>query len=60
MALDLAEWLAGQVRQSTGCTLTALNDGRNSVMLELVLEPKVLTHLAEHERDSKRIAELAL
>jgi len=54
----LAEFFAGVVRQSTGWTLTDLNDGYNSVMLELVLKPHVLTHLAEHERDSKRLNEL--
>lgn len=54
----LTEWLAGVVRQSTGWTLADLNDGCNSVRLDLVLDPKVLTHLAEHERDSKRLNEL--
>lgn len=53
----LAEWPAGEVRQSTGSTLAAVNDGCNSVMI--VLSASVVSRLAEHERDCARIAELA-
>ena len=55
---SLADWLIDAVHKSTGWTLADLNDGCNSVRLDLVLDPQVLTHLAEHERDSKRLNEL--
>lgn len=54
----LAEWLAGAVRQSTGRTVGEISDGYNSVRLDLVLDAKELSRLAEHERDCARIAEL--
>lgn len=53
----IAEWVAGEVRQSTGMTLADVNaDGYNSVMI--MLPPDVVSRLAEVARDMARIAEL--
>lgn len=51
----LAEWLAGEVRQSTGWTLAQIADGRSQVLTDLRVPADVVSRLAEVEREAGKM-----